>query len=88
MAALADFLMDEPAIESIRLNPESKRVEMATLGQVDGELLHPGLCVVAPGDFHLMLQRAGQGYRVRLTQSTWRFRRERITGVSQKSMRR
>ncbi len=36
---------------------------------VDGELLHPGLCVVAPGDFHLMLQRAGQGYRVRLTQS-------------------
>ena len=36
---------------------------------VDGELLHPGLCVVAPGDFHVLLQRAGQGYRVKLSQS-------------------
>jgi two-component system chemotaxis response regulator CheB len=36
---------------------------------VDGEALRPGLCLVAPGDFHLSLTRAGLGYRVRLTQS-------------------
>lgn len=36
---------------------------------VDGELLHPGLCVVAPGDFHVLLQRAAQGYRVKLSQA-------------------
>ena len=29
----------------------------------------PGLCLVAPGDFHLALAAAGRGYRVRLTQS-------------------
>lgn len=43
MTALADFLLDEPAVESIRLNPEAKRVEMATLGRVDGELLQAKL---------------------------------------------
>ena len=43
MTALADFLLDEPAVESIRLNPGSKRVEMATLGRVDGELLQAKL---------------------------------------------
>jgi two-component system chemotaxis response regulator CheB len=36
---------------------------------VDGEELQPGLCLVAPGDFHVILGRAGLGYRVRLTQS-------------------
>ncbi len=36
---------------------------------VDGEELHPGLCVVAPGDFHLILMPGGRGYKVRLTQS-------------------
>lgn len=36
---------------------------------VDGEELRPGLCLVAPGDFHLSLRSAGLGYRVRLTQS-------------------
>jgi two-component system chemotaxis response regulator CheB len=36
---------------------------------VDGEELHAGLCLVAPGDFHVTLGRAGLGYRVRLTQS-------------------
>ncbi|WP_395740517.1 heavy metal translocating P-type ATPase [Prosthecobacter sp.] len=46
MDALANFLMDEPAVESIRLNPDSKRVEMATLGQVDGELLQAKLSEV------------------------------------------
>ena len=36
---------------------------------MDGEELRPGLCLVAPGDFHLALATAGRGYRVRLTQS-------------------
>jgi two-component system chemotaxis response regulator CheB len=36
---------------------------------VDGEELRAGLCLVAPGDFHVALGRAGLGYRVRLTQS-------------------
>ncbi len=35
----------------------------------EGDALHPGLCLVAPGDFHLTLVRSGSGYRVRLTQS-------------------
>ncbi len=43
MTALADFLLEEPAVESIRLNPDAKRVEMATLGRVDGELLQAKL---------------------------------------------
>jgi len=36
---------------------------------VDGEELRPGLCLVAPGDFHVSLRRVGLGYRVRLAQS-------------------
>ncbi len=35
----------------------------------DGDQLRPGLCLVAPGDFHLTLVRLGSGYRARLTQS-------------------
>jgi two-component system chemotaxis response regulator CheB len=35
----------------------------------DGDQLRPGLCLVAPGDFHLALVRYGLGYRARLTQS-------------------
>ena len=35
----------------------------------DGDDLRPGLCLVAPGDFHLALTRSGRGYRARLTQS-------------------
>jgi two-component system chemotaxis response regulator CheB len=35
----------------------------------EGDTLSPGLCLVAPGDFHLALVRFGRGYRVRLTQS-------------------
>jgi len=35
----------------------------------EGDELHPGLCLVAPGDFHLTLVRYGNGYRARLTQS-------------------
>jgi len=36
---------------------------------VDGDALRPGLCLVAPGDYHLALVRSGSGYRARLTQS-------------------
>lgn len=34
-----------------------------------GDELRTGLCLVAPGDFHLALAPAGRGYRARLTQS-------------------
>ncbi|MEZ5387362.1 MAG: heavy metal translocating P-type ATPase [Prosthecobacter sp.] len=46
MEALEEFLMDEPAVEAIRLNPGSKKVEMATMGRVDGELLEAKLAEV------------------------------------------
>ncbi len=36
---------------------------------VEGDVLRPGLCLVAPGDFHLALVSYGRGYRARLTQS-------------------
>jgi two-component system chemotaxis response regulator CheB len=36
---------------------------------VEGDTLRPGLCLVAPGDFHLALVGYGRGYRARLTQS-------------------
>lgn len=36
---------------------------------VNGEPLHRGLCLVAPGDFHLALGWSGMEYRVRLTQT-------------------
>jgi two-component system, chemotaxis family, protein-glutamate methylesterase/glutaminase len=35
----------------------------------EGDELRPGLCLIAPGDFHLLLARRGGGYRARLTQS-------------------
>ncbi len=35
----------------------------------EGDELRRGLCLVAPGDFHMALVRSGPGYRVRLTQS-------------------
>jgi two-component system chemotaxis response regulator CheB len=34
---------------------------------VDGDRLIPGLALVAPGNFHMMLQWANDGYRVRVT---------------------
>jgi two-component system chemotaxis response regulator CheB len=34
---------------------------------VDGDRLVPGLALVAPGNFHMMLQWAADGYRVRVT---------------------
>ncbi len=36
---------------------------------VEGDELRPGLCLVAPGDYHLALVRHAGGYRARLTQS-------------------
>lgn len=36
---------------------------------IEGDHLRPGLCLVAPGDFHLALACSGNGYRARLTQS-------------------
>lgn len=36
---------------------------------VDDEELRPGLCLVAPGDFHLAVVPTARGYRTRLTQS-------------------
>jgi two-component system chemotaxis response regulator CheB len=35
----------------------------------EGDVLRPGLCLVAPGDFHLALVPYGRGFRARLTQS-------------------
>jgi Cd2+/Zn2+-exporting ATPase len=46
MEALSSFLLDEPAVEAIRLHPDSKKVEMATLGRVDGDLLQARLAEV------------------------------------------
>jgi len=36
---------------------------------VEGDTFRPGLCLVAPGDFHLALVPFGRSYRARLTQS-------------------
>ena len=35
---------------------------------VDGDELHPGLALVAPGDHHMLLEQQGRQYRVRLHQ--------------------
>ena len=35
----------------------------------DGEELHSGMCVVAPGDYHLTIQRVGSVYKTRLLQT-------------------
>jgi two-component system chemotaxis response regulator CheB len=35
----------------------------------DNEELHPGLCVIAPGDFHLTIVRTLLGYKTRLTKT-------------------
>ncbi|MBB5037810.1 heavy metal translocating P-type ATPase [Prosthecobacter dejongeii] len=41
--ALADFLLDQQGVEAIRLNPEERSVQIATLGQVDTALLQAQL---------------------------------------------
>ncbi|MDP2136332.1 MAG: chemotaxis response regulator protein-glutamate methylesterase [Candidatus Didemnitutus sp.] len=32
----------------------------------DGDLIRPGLALVAPGNFHLLIKKSGEGYRVRV----------------------
>lgn len=39
LQAVAEFLMDQADVEAIRLSPAEKKVEMATLGQVDMSVL-------------------------------------------------
>ncbi|MES2507908.1 MAG: cation-transporting P-type ATPase, partial [Verrucomicrobiota bacterium] len=41
--ALADFLLEQQGVEAIRLNPEERSVQIATLGQVDAVLLQAQL---------------------------------------------
>jgi len=36
---------------------------------VDGDVLRPGLCLIAPGDFHVLLKRQGGQYRLKLSQT-------------------
>ena len=36
---------------------------------IDNEELRPGMCVIAPGDYHLTVMRSATGYRTRLTQT-------------------
>lgn len=43
MDVLADFLTDQQGVEAIRLNPEERSVQIATLGRVDAELLQAQL---------------------------------------------
>ena len=40
---LAEFLLEQQGVEAIRLNPEERSVQVATLGQVDAELLQAQL---------------------------------------------
>jgi len=35
---------------------------------VDGDMLHPGLALVAPGDYHMLLRKVATGYKVELNQ--------------------
>ena len=41
--ALADFLLEQQGVEAIRLNPEERSIQIATLGQVDITLLQAQL---------------------------------------------
>jgi two-component system chemotaxis response regulator CheB len=49
-------------------NRLNKTCTMEVREAADGDILHPGLALVAPGDFHLLLRRAGTGYAVELQQ--------------------
>ena len=46
VASLANFLLQEQEVEAVRLDPESGKVAMATLGDVDVETLHRKLIEV------------------------------------------
>ena len=43
--------------------------ELEVREAVDGDELHPGLALVAPGDFHMTVRWAGAGFRVALNQN-------------------
>jgi two-component system chemotaxis response regulator CheB len=47
-------------------NRLNKLCKMEVREAVDGDTLHRGLALVAPGDFHLLVRRAGTGYAVQL----------------------
>jgi two-component system chemotaxis response regulator CheB len=47
-------------------NRLNKLCSMEVREAVDGDLLRQGLVLVAPGDFHLLLRRGGNGYAVEL----------------------
>jgi two-component system chemotaxis response regulator CheB len=49
-----------------RVNRQS---ELEVREAVEGDLLTPGLALIAPGDFHMTLRWAGAGYRVTLNQN-------------------
>ena len=49
-------------------NRLNKLCSMEVREAVDGDMLHRGLALVAPGDYHLLLRRAGAGYAVELQQ--------------------
>lgn len=49
-------------------NRLNKLCSMEVREAADGDALHRGLALVAPGDFHLLLRRAGTGYAVELQQ--------------------
>jgi two-component system chemotaxis response regulator CheB len=49
-------------------NRLNKLSSMEVREAVNGDTLHRGLALVAPGDFHLLLRRAGAGYAVELQQ--------------------
>jgi two-component system chemotaxis response regulator CheB len=49
-------------------NRLNKLCSMEVREAVNGDSLHPGLALIAPGDYHLLLRRAGTGYVVELQQ--------------------
>ncbi len=56
-----------PAHFSLAFAQRLNRIcQMEVREAVDGDVLRPGLALVAPGNFHLMIQRAGDQYRVRV----------------------
>jgi two-component system chemotaxis response regulator CheB len=49
-------------------NRLNKLCRMEVKEAVDGDVLRRGLALIAPGDFHMLLRRAGTGYAVQLQQ--------------------
>jgi two-component system chemotaxis response regulator CheB len=49
-------------------NRLNKLCSMEVREAADGDTLHRGLALIAPGDYHLLLRRAGAGYAVELQQ--------------------